>query len=86
MRAQIVNCNRCGGRIEADIHLVRVESGSLRHCFADTDLCGSCAREFQQWLHAGSSAELPADVPAPPGWPPRAGRSAEPADFQEVRS
>jgi hypothetical protein len=51
-----VTCDCCREPVEADRHVLRVESGPLRHRQAEgVDLCPACFRAFDVWLEAGVS-------------------------------
>lgn len=51
-----VTCDKCGRTIEADRHLVRVDSGSLRGRRPEVDLCTGCAAVFLDWLGQADDA------------------------------
>lgn len=45
-----VTCDRCRRTIEADRHLLRIESGTLRGRRSEVDLCTVCAAGFLEWI------------------------------------
>ena len=50
-------CDLCRQPIEADRHLLRVESGSLRDRRPEIDLCRACLAAMLAWLEKGANCE-----------------------------
>ena len=57
-----VTCDKCKRTIEADRHLVRVESGPLRCRRPEIDLCSDCAAGFLEWLGVPETRWTAVDV------------------------
>lgn len=63
MTTLLVDCDRCGSRIEADRTKLTAEAGPLWARRPEIDLCPECSAALQAWLDGKPDDGNPPSIP-----------------------